>query len=159
MSYLDRLKAMKCSETPNRGTALTAKSPFGGFGSGHDGRFRESEGAFGSFGGGQVGRFQKAAQPPAQEEPAPLPDIEDVREFVEERAAIMECDGGLPRPEAERLAVERACVKFKLHDLHGDPPQPGGGYVLGAPGQTVESLLAELRALYGPRLAQAGVKS
>ena len=29
---------------------------------------------------------------------------EDAREFFEERAGILEFDGGLPRPKAERLA-------------------------------------------------------
>lgn len=31
---------------------------------------------------------------------------EDTREWFAERAAIREFDGGLPRPEAERLALE-----------------------------------------------------
>ncbi|WP_027794284.1 hypothetical protein [Paraburkholderia acidipaludis] len=31
---------------------------------------------------------------------------EDAREWFVERAAIREFDGGLPRPEAERLALE-----------------------------------------------------
>jgi hypothetical protein len=30
-------------------------------------------------------------------------ETEDLKEFFEERAAILEYDGGLPRPEAERL--------------------------------------------------------
>lgn len=33
-----------------------------------------------------------------------LPDDESLKEAFEERAAIMEFDGGLPRQEAERLA-------------------------------------------------------
>jgi hypothetical protein len=32
--------------------------------------------------------------------------LEELREQFEERAAIMEFDGGLPRAEAERLALE-----------------------------------------------------
>jgi hypothetical protein len=34
-----------------------------------------------------------------------LDRLEDLREAFEERAAIMEYDGGLPRAEAERLAL------------------------------------------------------
>jgi hypothetical protein len=37
----------------------------------------------------------------------------DLRFDIQERAAIMEYDGGLPRAEAERLAVECAIRKFK----------------------------------------------
>ncbi len=40
---------------------------------------------------------------------ASLSDAE--REEYEERAAIMEYDGGLPRAEAERMALERILAK------------------------------------------------
>jgi hypothetical protein len=80
---------------------------------------------------------------------------EDVAEFIQERAAICEFEGGLPRPEAEALAVHRASVRYSLHDLYGSPAHRGGGYLLGEPGDSAESLLAELRQRYGHRLAGA----
>lgn len=42
-----------------------------------------------------------------------LPDDESLKEAFEERAAIMEFDGGLPRKEAERLAYEIVYGKHK----------------------------------------------
>lgn len=80
---------------------------------------------------------------------------EDVAEFIAERAAIMQHDGGLPRHEAERLAIQRASVHFALADTHGDPPRHDEGFLLGEPGDTQESLLAELKARYGDRLLTA----
>ena len=38
-------------------------------------------------------------------EPRSLPDHADALDAAEERAGIVEHDGGLPRPEAERLAL------------------------------------------------------
>jgi len=37
---------------------------------------------------------------------------DDCIEFYEERAAISEFDGGLSRPEAEKLAIDRVMTKF-----------------------------------------------
>lgn len=39
---------------------------------------------------------------------------EDLKEAFEERAAIMEYEGGLPRKEAERLAYEIVYGKHKI---------------------------------------------
>ena len=78
--------------------------------------------------------------------------IEDIAEFAEERAAIIEYDGNLPRKEAERLAVERAAVRYQLADLYGNPPQQGGGYLIGTEGDTVQTLVESLQARYGNRL-------
>ena len=73
------------------------------------------------------------------------PDPEDVREFYAERAAIMEHDGGLPRPEAEAQALHLACVRFQLHQ------REGGGYVV-APGKTIAEVIDGLKARYSNRL-------
>lgn len=80
---------------------------------------------------------------------------EDVAEFIAERAAIAEYDANLPRAEAERLAITRASVKYTLTDFYGNPPAQGGGAVLGEPGDTAESLFAELARRYGDRLLSA----
>ncbi|MTD33442.1 hypothetical protein [Paludibacterium denitrificans] len=54
------------------------------------------------------------------------PDPEHDREAFEERAAILEYDGGLPRAEAERLAGQvhprsPAVAKMHNHDYHSIP--------------------------------------
>jgi len=65
--------------------------------------------------------------------PVPLdPDVaqavdlldEDAREFFEERAALIEFDGGMPRRHAERYALEQTCEQFGLPvpDLPELPP-------------------------------------
>ncbi len=79
--------------------------------------------------------------------------IEDVTEFARERAAIAEFDGNLPRKGAEQLAVDRAIVRFQLHDLYGNPKQQGGGSVIGSDTDTVQTLIESLQARYGNRLA------
>lgn len=43
-----------------------------------------------------------------------LTDADDVAEFIQERAAIMEFDGGLPRREAEKAAIVRAAVRASV---------------------------------------------
>ena len=42
----------------------------------------------------------------------------DEREFYEERAAVMEYEGGLPRAEAENLAFERRIARFGSYWRH-----------------------------------------
>ena len=76
----------------------------------------------------------------------PCPDLEDVREFYEERAAIIEYDGGLSRPEAEAEAVRLVAVRFRL-DL-----SEGGGDVI-ARDCTIAEVINGLKARYGNRLA------
>jgi hypothetical protein len=78
--------------------------------------------------------------------------IEDVQEFMEERAAIAEFDGNMPRPEAERLAIERTAIRFSLRETYGPHHQPGGGFLLGQPGDTAKTLIESLQARYGNRL-------
>ena len=80
---------------------------------------------------------------------------EDAAESAEERIAITGRDGGPAHPEAGRPSPRRASIRFRLHDLYGDPPRHGGGFLLGEPGDTHESLLAGLQARYGGRLASA----
>ena len=41
---------------------------------------------------------------------------EELREEFEERAAIMEYDGGLLRDEAEQKAYERLCEKYNIKE-------------------------------------------
>ncbi len=43
------------------------------------------------------------------------PDIESAREWRQERAAIMEFDGGLDRVDAEREAQRRVSICGRLH--------------------------------------------
>ena len=57
--------------------------------------------------------------------------LEDMREFYEKRAAIIEYDGGLPKPEPEAHALHLACVRFNLYSgkaaamsLHPAKPLP-----------------------------------
>jgi len=80
---------------------------------------------------------------------------EDVAEFIAERTAIAEFDGNMARPEAERLAVARASVKYSLTDYYGNPPQQGVGALQGDIGDDADSLMEELRRRYGDRLLSA----
>ncbi len=77
----------------------------------------------------------------------PGPDLEDMREFYEERAAIIEYDGGLSRPEAEAEAVRLVAVRFRLHQGEG------GGDVI-ARDCTIAEVITGLKARYGNRLAE-----
>ena len=79
-----------------------------------------------------------------QSQAANRPDAENIAEFIQERAAIMEYDGGLPRPKAERAAVVRAVVHFKLID------DQGAGVLIDDEGY--ESAVRVLREKYGARL-------
>jgi hypothetical protein len=49
-------------------------------------------------------------------------DADDWREWITERAAILEYDGGLPRPEADRRAFLHALVEWcNRHPPEADP--------------------------------------
>ncbi|MCI0653220.1 MAG: hypothetical protein L0Y39_01900 [Methylococcaceae bacterium] len=77
-------------------------------------------------------------------------DKENVIEYIEQRAAILEFEAGMPRDEAEQEAVRRAVLKFRLIE------NQGGGTVIGAQGETLEDLLNDLKHRYVNRLAQPG---
>lgn len=72
------------------------------------------------------------------------PDAENIAEFIQERAAVMEFDGGLPRAQAEQAAMVRAVVHFKLI---GDQ---GGGVLIDDEG--FDSAVQVLRNKFGDRL-------
>jgi len=66
------------------------------------------------------------------ESPKPAPGIDDRRELAEERAAIIEFEGGLPRAAAERLAGFVRCVDCDHWrpsgvQQHGDCAAHAGG--------------------------------
>jgi hypothetical protein len=44
-------------------------------------------------------------------------DLQNIQEYIKERSAIMEFEGGLTRPEAEREAMAAAIVRFNLNPL------------------------------------------
>ncbi len=74
------------------------------------------------------------------------PDPENIIEYTEERAAILEYDAGMPRTEAEKEAVRRAIMKFRLVE------NEGGGTLIGAQGDTLQDLRDALKRRYGDRL-------
>lgn len=101
-------------------------------------------------------------QPVQVHSPPPLTgeDLETISEAIEERAAIMEFDGGLSRAEAERQARDAMRVYYALAD--GNTAQPPRWRVMLLPG--VDSLgearkAAEWRfpgwvlAIHGPGVA------
>lgn len=76
--------------------------------------------------------------------------IDEVAEYVNERAAVLEFDHRLSRPAAEREAVRRAVIRFQLVD------DQGGGTAVGE--CPIEELLADMAAKYGGRLAACEVQ-
>ncbi|MDD2769142.1 MAG: hypothetical protein PHT19_10420 [Methylococcus sp.] len=76
--------------------------------------------------------------------------IDDVAEYVNERAAVLEYDHQLSRAAAEREAVRRAVIRFRLVD------DQGSGTAVGE--CSIDELLADLAAKYGSRLATCEVK-
>lgn len=72
------------------------------------------------------------------------------QEHIDERAAVLEVDHHFPRAAAEQESVRRAAIHFKLDELYGDPPRPGGGTAIGE--CSPDELLALLREKYGHRL-------
>jgi len=71
---------------------------------------------------------------------------EAIREHLEERAAIMEYDGGLPRDKAETEARRTLRVfEYKLAD------NPGAWLVLIAPGCELDEARESLRRRFGSR--------
>lgn len=79
-------------------------------------------------------------------------DTENILEYTEERAAILEYDAGMPCEQAESEAVRLAIVKFKITDLYGNSPQHGGGVLIGAENETIDDLKTLLRQKFGDRL-------
>lgn len=90
--------------------------------------------------------------------PEGRPSLEDIAEFIAERSAIMEFDGGLDRTEARKAAGQRAAMKYRLSECYRDPPQSGGRCVIGGAGDCVEDVLRDLRERYGSRLIVAEAK-
>ena len=43
-----------------------------------------------------------------------VPDATDIRDFYEERAGLIEFDGGIPRREAESAALEQTAAQFGI---------------------------------------------
>ncbi len=81
------------------------------------------------------------------DESAPDPiDAENILEYAEERAAVLEFDAGMQRAEAEQRAVYRAVLKFRLIE------NQGGGTVIGAEGDTLQDLKDALSWRYGNRV-------
>ena len=72
----------------------------------------------------------------------PCPDPQDVAEFYEERAGILEHDAGLSRHQAETEALRLAVARFQLH------PGEGGGTAT-APARTIAAILAGIQAHQG----------
>lgn len=68
-------------------------------------------------------------------------DGERVIEYVEERATILEYDGGTASKDAEREAVRLAIGKFGLTDAIGNPAFRINGDMLGA----LDDLLKEFK--------------
>ena len=78
--------------------------------------------------------------------------LENAREALLERAAIVEFEAGVPRPQAEAMAIKRVGIQYRLHEVYGNPPMQGGGVWVRPKGQTMDEAMAELKALYGARL-------
>ncbi|HLF97868.1 MAG TPA: hypothetical protein VI457_12070 [Methylococcaceae bacterium] len=79
----------------------------------------------------------------------PCPDPQDVAEFYEERAGILEHDAGLSRHQAETEALRLAVARFQLH------PREASGTAT-TPAQAIAQILADLQARQGqgPALSQ-----
>jgi hypothetical protein len=81
--------------------------------------------------------------------PPPLTDADraDIAEAIAERAAIMEFDGGLPRPDAEAAAAAR----MRAYHVHiAMPDGPPRWAVMLAPGCDLPEATADARRLFGP---------
>lgn len=129
MSYLDLLRTLDddgiFSEMPKSPTVETVETP--------------SKPGLDSFDSPPTGPFQKNAPggKAATCTPAAPPDLTaderaDVREALDERAAIMEFDGGLPRPEAEVQAARLMRV-YRVRVAMGEG-EPDRWAVMLAPG-------------------------
>lgn len=76
-------------------------------------------------------------------------DPEDWLEYFHERAAVREFDGGVPRADAERLAVEDTISQWlALHPARPTQPQAGCMFC-GQPEELMDSLLSVLAADHG----------
>jgi hypothetical protein len=110
MSWLDRLKALPpedCGLPAHRQNRQNPRSV--------------------SFDSAQVAQ-SLASEGGGRAEPE---QAEDAREAFEERAAIMEFDGGLSRQEAERAAAEGFCDKYARAREAREPPTSEAGQVSG----------------------------
>jgi len=96
MSYLERLKSLKTATIP---TDKTDKSPFDPFVSTYGSRISEKT-------------------VPINDIPELTPDeLSDIHEAIDERAAIQEYEGGLPRAKAEHAAKAAMHVyRYRLTD-------------------------------------------
>lgn len=97
MTWLDRLKKTRTSvhEAPTK--------PTKGIGATSDDLTEPTKGGFVGFAGHSAGAFESS--PPAANDPSPSPAPVFDGEAFEERAGIMEYDGGLMRDLAEALAA------------------------------------------------------
>lgn len=118
MTWLERLKALRQEDVGYYPTDKTDKT--GGnvsFGSAPVARIRSNEGGSVSFGSALVAHVLPSesgptlAGDPELSQESEQPDDPE-REAFEERAAIMEYDGGLSRQEAERRASAELCDKY-----------------------------------------------
>ena len=76
-----------------------------------------------------------------------LQSIRDNKEELLELIRLIPNEGN-----DKRHSNIRSAVKYSLSDWYGNPPQQGGGFLLGALGDTAENLLDQLHQLYGRRL-------
>lgn len=106
MTWLDRLKKTRTSvdEAPTK--------PTKGIGATSDEPTEPTKGGFVGFAGDSAGAFENSH--PAANDPSPAPAPAFDREGFDERAGIIEHDGGLPRDQAEALTAE----------IQGEPPDP-----------------------------------
>lgn len=79
--------------------------------------------------------------------------LENAMEALPERAAIAEFEAGVPRPQAEALAIKHVVIRYRLNEFYGSPPAQGGGVWIGSEGQSMDASLGDLLDLYGKRLA------
>jgi hypothetical protein len=137
MSYLDMLRTLDedgdSSEMPKSPTVETVETP--------------SKPSIDGLDGSPSGTFQKITPP---EPPPDLTDDEraDLREALDERAAIMEFDGGLPRPEAETQAVRLMRV-YRVRVAMGEN-EPDRWTVMLAPGCDLPEAQHAAALQFGP---------
>ena len=119
MTYLAQLKNL---ETPNRGTDKTDKTPFVSFGSSPSEGFQDKKPTFVSFVSSPSGHFQKSRDDIRPGFSAINEEGSDtirsaIQEAIEERAAILEHDAHLSRPQAETQAARAMRVyRYRLSD-------------------------------------------
>jgi hypothetical protein len=131
VNWLERAR-LEFSKMPDRGTANTAE--------------RNLTSVTAVPHQGKSGNFAERIQQQPGREIDPEHE-KAIREHLEERAAIQEYDGGLPREQAEAEARRNLKVfEFRLSD------DPAAWCVMIAPGCTLEGVTQDLRDRYGERL-------